>query len=498
MSALQSLGLMFAAAFGASVVLTAVVRWAARRLGVLDRPDGGRKRHRGPIPLWGGVAVYLAMAIGLLVARFGSYGIDERFDSLASVVIAAAGVVCFAGCVDDAFRLSPRVKLLFQTLSILPIVLAGYSVEQIIVLGYTIKFGWLGIPVTVLWLMGCINALNLLDGMDGLASVVGISTAATMGVIATYLGNTYVTVVAVVLASALAGFLVHNRPPAAIFLGDSGSMVIGLVVGILGIQSTLKTSATLSITAPLVAMTFPMFDTLLAIVRRRLTGRRFDTADRQHIHHRLLDRGLDPWWVLALLGTLCLATGVAATVATILRWEALAWITALILVIAVMRLRWFGHHELAMLLGSAARGLAAIAARLASASAVQATRADEPLEALVGLESLSRAQAWAVLVDRVRPWNVGQLQLLVADADEIRWRQTWVDATSRGDRRHTWTATVLSYGEDGRWCEIRAAGCGTAAPETHRPGLDGVLKRFASHFIAQPKDTSSEAPRRAA
>ncbi len=109
-------------------------------------------------------------------------------------------------------------------------------------------------------------------------------------------------VVAIALAGALAGFLVHNLPPASIFLGDSGSMVIGLVVGILGVQSTLKTSATLSITAPLVVMTFPMFDTVLAIVRRRLTGRRFDAADRQHIHHRLLDRGMNPWLVLAIIG----------------------------------------------------------------------------------------------------------------------------------------------------------------------------------------------------
>ena len=222
-------------------------------------------------------------------------------------------------------------------------------------------------PLTVLWLLGCINAMNLLDGMDGLASMVGLFTAVTMAVIATHQGNQYVAVIAIALAGALAGFLVHNRPPASIFLGDSGSMVIGLVVGILGVCSTLKTSATLAITAPLVVMTFPMFDTFLAVVRRKLTGRRFDAADRQHIHHRLLDRGMKPWLVLAVIGTLCLATGIAAIVGSIVRSDALAWVTAAMLIILVIRLRLFGHHELALVRGVLARGLAALANRLGGA-----------------------------------------------------------------------------------------------------------------------------------
>ena len=162
-------------------------------------------------------------------------------------------------------------------------------------------------------------------------------------------------VVAVVLAGSLSGFLPHNLPPARIFLGDSGSMVIGLIVGILGVQCTLKTSATLSITAPLVIMTFPMFDTMLALVRRKLTGRRFDMADRQHIHHRLLDRGMSPWVVLAVIGALCLATGAAAFAATMVRSDALAWATAVTLLVLVVRLRLFGYYEFTLIAGAARR-----------------------------------------------------------------------------------------------------------------------------------------------
>ena len=125
-------------------------------------------------------------------------------------------------------------------------------------------------------------------------------------------------------------------------------MVIGLSVGLLGIQGTLKTSATLAITAPAVVMTLPMFDVVAAIVRRKLTGRRFDAPDRHHIHHRLLDRGWTPWQVLCLLGALCLTTGAAATAATIFRRDALAWIAAMTLVVLMIRLRLFGHDEFAL------------------------------------------------------------------------------------------------------------------------------------------------------
>jgi UDP-GlcNAc:undecaprenyl-phosphate/decaprenyl-phosphate GlcNAc-1-phosphate transferase len=227
----------------------------------------------------------------------------------------------------------------------MPVVMSGYSVDHIAAFGYWIPLGWLGIPLTIAWLLGCINALNLIDGMDGLASMVGLSTAGMMAIIAVSMGNDHVAVIAAVLAGALAGFLVYNLPPASIFLGDSGSMVIGLVVGILGFQGSLKTSATLAITAPAVVMALPMYDVVLAVVRRKLAGRPLDSADRQHIHHRLLDRGLSPWQVLCILGSLCLATGAAATAATIFRMDALAWIAASTLVVLMIRLRLIGHYE---------------------------------------------------------------------------------------------------------------------------------------------------------
>ena len=183
---------------------------------------------------------------------------------------------------------------------------AGISVDNIVVFGCRIELGHWGLALTTLWLMGCINALNLIDGLDGLASVVGLSTTSMMGIIALSTGHVHVAVASLVLTAALAGFLVFNRPPASIFLGDSGSTFLGLMIGVLSFQASLKSTATLSITAPVVLMTLPMFDVVMAMVRRRLTNRPLALGDRQHIHHCLLERGLGPWQVLGIVGALCL------------------------------------------------------------------------------------------------------------------------------------------------------------------------------------------------
>ena len=360
---MDSMALTAAVAFVASLALTVAVRAAARRWGIVDKPDGRRKLHARPVPLWGGLAVYAATVLGLLAMRFGA-PLSEEFTELCTAWMLAAGFVCLVGCIDDRFDMPARVKLLLQTVAILPIILMGYYVDRIVAFGYPIELGWLGVPLTIFWLLGCINALNLIDGMDGLASIVGLSTAAMLGVIAVSEGHPDVAAMAFILAASLAGFLVYNLPPASIFLGDSGSMVIGLSIGLLGIQGTLKTSATLAITAPVVVMTLPMLDSFAAIVRRRLTGRGFAAPDRKHIHHRLLERGWTPWQVLYLLGAICLTMGAAATAATIFRLDALAWIAAITLVVLLIRLRLFGHHEFALVKLAGLRAIRAYTAPL--------------------------------------------------------------------------------------------------------------------------------------
>jgi UDP-GlcNAc:undecaprenyl-phosphate/decaprenyl-phosphate GlcNAc-1-phosphate transferase len=354
----------FAVAFVLAIGFTLIIRTIADRWDIVDTPDGLRKFHGKRVPLWGGVAVYLAMSLGLFTAQWCTHFADVRLLDLARALVPAAGLVCLFGALDDCWDLPARLKLGLQVLSVLPIVASGYAMDRIVAFGYPIELGWLGVPLTVLWLVGCINALNLIDGMDGLASIVGLSTTLMMAIIAVSMNNGYVAVIAIALAGAVAGFLIFNLPPATIFLGDSGSTLIGLVVGILGIQGSLKSSATLAITAPAVIMSLPLFDVALAVVRRRLTGRRFDAADHQHIHHRLLDRGLTKWQVLCIIGALCLTTGAAATAATVFRVDALAWITVTVILLLMIRLRLFGNYELGLLRGAARRSLLRLTAAI--------------------------------------------------------------------------------------------------------------------------------------
>ena len=308
-----------------------------------------RKLHGQPRPPLGRRGRLWRDGVGSLGRSvFGRAEGSTELRRLSTAWMITAGFVCFVGSIDDRFDLPPRLKLALQIISVLPLCCVGYYVDRVVAFSYPIELGWLGIPLTVLWLVGCINALNLIDGMDGLASIVGLSTAAMLGAIAASEGHDHVAMIATVLAASVTGFLLYNLPPASVFLGDSGSMVIGLTVGLLGIQGSMKTSATLAITAPAVVMTLPMFDIVAALVRRKLTGRPIRHARPAPHPSSPVERGWNPWQVLCLLGAVCLTSGAAATAATIFRRDALAWITAMTLIVLLIRLRLFGYEEFAM------------------------------------------------------------------------------------------------------------------------------------------------------
>ena len=487
-----SLALICLVTLAASLFLTMAVRATARRWGAVDRPDGRRKLHGRPIPLWGGAAVYGATVLGLLAARFVFGVVNTEFIELSTAWIITAGFVCFVGGIDDRFDLPSRTKLALQILSVLPIVLFGYCVDRVVAFGYPIELGWLGVPLTVLWLVGCINALNLMDGMDGLASIVGLSTAAMMGVLAASQGHEHVALMATVLAASLLGFLMYNLPPASVFLGDSGSMVIGLSVGLLGIQGTLKTSATLAITAPAVVMTLPMFDIIAALVRRKLTGRRFDAPDRLHIHHRLLDRGWTPWQVLCLVGAVCLTTGAAATAATIFRRDALAWIIAMSLVVLMIRLRLFGYEEFAMVKKTIVRVRQSCVAFLMHGVrwiGVHMLGFDDG-DAKTALDSTPTAVSspptpvlWDLLLDNVRAWDIQQVEFQSLEDRPFR-RIRWIDPAMPANRNCHWSLSVSLPGLGGDLWELRASSVKSIVDRNDIAAVTSLLKTFGAHFAA--------------
>jgi hypothetical protein len=278
-------------------------------------------------------------------------------------------------------------------------------------------------------------------------------------------------------------------------------MVIGLVVGILGIQGALKTSATLAITAPAVVMSIPMLDTVLAIIRRKLTGRRFDQADRGHIHHRLLDRGLTTWQALCTIGALCLATGAAATAATILRNDALAWITIVSLIVLLVRLRVFGHDELSLI-------KLAIATMLSNLiNVLVASTRPSRRGARAKLATLDFEDAWSALIDELALWQANSLELFIEDAQgharHHDWNKTREAASSgaghvgairseaeSGEDR--WTFTIRVPVDDGGNCRLRVEGDNAElAHPWHLLRIARVVGAFGRYWANHPQRVST-------
>ncbi len=332
-------------AIAGSLALTPLAKALAWKLDAVSRPDGNRKLHCRPTPLLGGGPVYLALLPGLIVAYWVAAG-DGSIFSLPIALALSAGILCVLGCYDDLVDMRARWKLCGQIISTLPIVLAGGCIKGLVLFGYPIELGWWGVIFTIGWLVLGINALNLLDGMDGLASVIGIAIALAIALIAATQARPAVMLLALALAGALAGFLVYNLPPARIYLGDCGSMIIGVTLALLALRVSLvgqTTTANLTVAAAL--MFVPLIDTGLAIVRRSLMGNGLMVADRGHIHHQLASRGFNTWKVLGFLGGLCLTAGAVAWLVASSGQEFWAWaILGTITVLAVNR-RFLGHEE---------------------------------------------------------------------------------------------------------------------------------------------------------
>ncbi|MGA2035346.1 MAG: MraY family glycosyltransferase [Thermoguttaceae bacterium] len=270
----------------------------------------------------------------------------------------AAGALWLVGIRDDIRPLSARCKLLCQTGVALLIVWSGFCPENVALLGHHVHLGWFGAVCMMGWLVLGINALNLIDGMDGLASVTGIVISTAIAITAGIQGNLPTLVLAMALAGGLAGFLVHNLPPATIFLGDSGSTFIGLVLSFLAFQFATDASATVHVTALVLLLFVPLLDTQLAIARRLLMGRSIFRGDRSHLHHQLLGRGFGIWKTLGLLGILSAVSVAAACLAAITGRELAAWATVLGSTGLLVAGRYIGGQELTLLrqaLGGAAQ-----------------------------------------------------------------------------------------------------------------------------------------------
>jgi len=340
-----------ALSFALCLLATPLMRRCAQHFQLIDRPDGRRKLHGRGVPVAGGLALFAAtwMALACCLWMPGWCGelLAARGTELGGLVLGSV-VICVVGVADDFGCLRRRYKLLGQLVAVGVVMRFGVQVESIHLFGWRIELGLLGLPFTAFLLLGAINSLNLLDGMDGLLSSVGLIICVALGVIALVGGQTMAACVAFALAGALLAFLIYNFPPASIFLGDSGSMLIGLTVGVLAIQSSLKGPATVALATPTALLVIPIFDTIAAILRRSLTGRSIYSTDRGHLHHCLLNRGLTVRCVLLLVSCCCLAVVAGALASLFLKNELIAVLSAAAVIAMLVTTRLFGHTELAL------------------------------------------------------------------------------------------------------------------------------------------------------
>ena len=297
-----------------ALVTPVVLAWS-RRLGLFDQPDAQRKVHVRPIPRTGGVAI----ALGLLVPFIGLafWGNDftaalRQDEERLVAFIGGFAAILGLGVYDDLRGVGAWGKLSVQLLVGLLLWTSELRVDTLSVFDHSITLGLWSLPLTMLWVAGFVNAMNLIDGLDGLAAGVAFFASASLFGIALIDNSPFLALMGAVTAGAALGFLLFNFSPAMIFMGDSGSMILGYVFAVAGLWSASKRASAFALGLPLVALGIPLADTAVAFLRRALSGRSPFHADRGHIHHRLLDLGLTHRQAVLLIYAVCVALTVTA------------------------------------------------------------------------------------------------------------------------------------------------------------------------------------------
>ena len=298
-----------------SFLMTPVVKSFAYKVGAIDVPKDARRMHHKPIPRLGGLAIFAGVMVSILLF------VDIRLNPQMQSILLGAVIIVVLGVVDDIMALPAKLKFVVQIAAALIPALNGVSIQALsnpnIFSGNAYwVLDWLSIPITVLWIVGITNAVNLIDGLDGLANGVSAISAATVLVIALICSETQVAIVMAALVGACVGFLPYNLNPAKMFMGDTGATFLGFILATMSIQGLFKFYAVISFAVPFLILGLPIFDTAFAMIRRVAHGQSPMHADRGHIHHRLIDMGLNQKQAVATLYVISAILGLSAVVLT--------------------------------------------------------------------------------------------------------------------------------------------------------------------------------------
>jgi len=336
----------FIVAFVFALVLTPVAKWLGVRFGAVDIPSA-RKVHTRVIPRSGGLAIAVSFFLTIIACTFLMTDVSNRlFWNEPRAFGVLGGIVIFAvGFFDDFHRLGPRIKFLFQILAASLAFYGGIRIEVVTVGGVGLYFGIFSYFITVFWFLLFINAVNLIDGLDGLAAGVAFFTSTVMVILAFMQDNYLAVLEFAALSGVLLGFLRYNFNPATVFMGDGGSYFIGYTIAALAIMESIKSQVGATLLIPLVALGVPIFDTILSPLRRWVRGRQMFRPDKRHIHHSLLKMGFSSRKAVLIIYCISCALCVLAIILITLRNEMVSLLLVVLGAGVLIIVRKMGYLE---------------------------------------------------------------------------------------------------------------------------------------------------------
>ncbi|MFT5874549.1 MAG: UDP-GlcNAc:undecaprenyl-phosphate GlcNAc-1-phosphate transferase [Clostridium sp.] len=316
-----------------SSISTPLVRKFAIRVNAIDIPKDERRVHSKPIPVMGGLAIYIAFVLGTILYN----GILTT--SQLGIIIGAT-IIVIGGIIDDIKDLRPKYKLLIQVLAAVCLLVSDVRIT-IITNPFRefypyLNIGWIYIPVTIIWIVGVTNAFNLIDGLDGLAAGIAFISSVTLMIVSILNGRLEPAFLTAVLSGAILGFLPYNFNPASIFMGDTGSQLLGFLLAAISIEGSIKSATAFIIAVPILAFGLPIYDTLFAMIRRKVHGKSIMQADKGHLHHRLMDMGLSQKQAVIIMYFISAVLGGIAIIAMNLSNQRAYFLLALVIVITVV------------------------------------------------------------------------------------------------------------------------------------------------------------------
>lgn len=297
-------GFPFLLAMLVSFVLTPYIKKLAFLIGAIDTPDN-RKVHSKIMPRLGGLAIYIGFVIAVIAS------LELNMDIIG--ILVGSAIIVTVGVLDDRYALPPKVKLLGQIAAAAALIPFGIQIEWVNnPFGGYFYLDYLSIPVTIFWIISFTNVVNLIDGLDGLAAGVSAIACITVILVSVQMDYFHVAMLTSALAGGIVGFIRYNFNPATIFMGDTGSMFIGYMLGAISTFGAVKTATTVALIVPAIALGLPIMDTAFAIMRRYTNGRPIFQPDKGHLHHRLLAMGLSQRQAVLLMYAISGALGVGA------------------------------------------------------------------------------------------------------------------------------------------------------------------------------------------